>query len=177
MDGSLTMWIILGVLVAIILFMFIFSSVKNKINKKRKEKRDAEFRKKSAEYANFLAIKISCLMNVNEEFLKKFEPSIGTFKMRDIVSVANRYLKTIEDDLDFREYIVSSDNNSEFLKNFIKLTHTRCNNWSNQCAEFKNELEKKIAKMDAEFVAEKSSQETLKIREFYEKGLIVNELA
>ncbi|WHL49290.1 hypothetical protein HYE36_05040 [Mycoplasmopsis bovis] len=59
-------------------------------------------------------------MNVNEEFLKKFEPSIGTFKMRDIVSVANRYLKTIEDDLDFREYIVSSDNNSEFLKNFIK---------------------------------------------------------
>ncbi len=31
--------------------------------------------------------------------------------------------------------------------------------------------------MDAEFVAEKSSQETLKIREFYEKGLIVNELA
>ncbi|MCE6115545.1 MHJ_0274 family protein [Mycoplasmopsis agalactiae] len=177
MDGSLTMWIILGVLVGIILAMFIISSAKNKINKKRKEKQDAEFRKKAAEYANLIAIRLKCLMDVNEEYLQKFEPSIGAFKMRDIVSVANKYLKTIEDDLEFKEYIISSDANSEFLKDFITLTHTRCNNWTSQCDFIKFKLERTIADIDSEYVEERVAQETLKIREFYEKGLITNELA
>lgn len=58
MDGSLTMWIILGVLVAIILFMFIFSSVKNKINKKRKEKETLNLEKNRPNMQTFLLLKL-----------------------------------------------------------------------------------------------------------------------
>lgn len=49
--------------------------------------------------------------------------------MCDIVFVVNKYLKIIEDDLEFKEYIILLDVNFEFLKDFIILIYIRCNNW------------------------------------------------
>ncbi|WP_029513844.1 MHJ_0274 family protein [Mycoplasmopsis primatum] len=175
MDGSLTMWIILGALVAIILSMFTYSAIKSKITKKRKAKKDAEFKSKTAEQVKLTIVKLNSLIDINNEYLQKFEPSIGSFKMNDIVQVANNYLNNMQNDLDFREYIVNSDTAYDFLKYFVRLSHTRCNNWAKQCSDIKEYLEKEIKVMDTEFVEEKTAQESIKIRQFYEKGLFNND--
>ncbi|WP_235732217.1 MHJ_0274 family protein [Mycoplasmopsis felifaucium] len=173
--GGMTMWIILGVLIVVILGIFIFTAVKDSLRKKKKKKQDAEFAKKTNEQMQIMNIRLKTLMEINEAYLEKFEPSIGDFKMREIVKVANDYLDNIQRDPDFREFIVNSNNTKDFLRAFVKLSHTRCNNWNKQCQDVKEFFDKYVSELDPDLVSEVSEKASIEIKNYYEKGLFANE--
>lgn len=175
--GGYTMWIILGVLVVVIVGLFVFTAIKDKIKKNKKKKETAIFKQKTNDQLNILNIRLKTLIEINEKFLDEFKPSIGKFKMGDIVNVAINYLNNIEKDPEFREFIVDSDNTADFLRAFVKLSHTRCNNWAKQCEDVKKYFDEKVKKIDEDLVKEVSEKATQEITEFYEKGLYSNELA
>ncbi|WP_406617392.1 MHJ_0274 family protein [Mycoplasmopsis adleri] len=173
--GGVTMWIILGVLIVIILGLFVFTAIKDKVKKKKKKKQDAIFKQKTAEQMQIMNIRLKVLMEITEEYLAKFKPSIGDFKMKDIVKVANTYLSNIENDTDFKEFIINSEDSRDFLRAFVKLTHVRCNNWSKQCADVKAFFDKNVADLDPDLVKEVGDKAQVEITQYYEKGLFGNE--
>ncbi|MBZ4195181.1 MHJ_0274 family protein [Mycoplasma tauri] len=177
MDASLTMWIILGTLILIILSMFIVSAVKSSINKKRKIKKDAAFSENCKKYTELSIIKLNALITVNKEYLEKFEPSIGSFKMSDLVNVAGKYLDEIQNDMNFREYIVNSDTTYEFLKHFVKLSHTRSNNWEKKCFDVIDYLNREMKSISEFVITENKNNYLEEIRNFYKNKLVKNESA
>ncbi|MGV2393601.1 UNVERIFIED_CONTAM: hypothetical protein O8I53_12035 [Campylobacter lari] len=92
-------------------------------------KEEKIFLEKSAAQAKNLSIELDALRKVNATYLEKFVPSIGNFKMNDIVQCANKYLDQIQNDKNFKEYIIHNrDDDNKILKIFLSFYQTRSNN-------------------------------------------------
>lgn len=169
------MWIILGLLIVLIILLFASSAIKQKVKQKKQAKEKKIHDANTIEQMHYIHVQLLQLMIVNDKYLEKFEPSIGDFKMNDLVQTANKYLDNLQSDPNFREYIVNSDQTQLLLQYIVKLISTRSNNWAKQCTEVRKYLEDEISKIeDKAMIEEVSKKEDELISEFFEKELYRN---
>ncbi len=123
-----TMWIILGVLIAVVIGFLIVSAILDK--KKRKQQLIAQNKEKEQKEmsAGKIAIIINILVALNKEKLKNFQPSIGKVKMSDINNLAKKELDNIKKSALYKNIL----SNEEVLKHFLVISKTKSNNWEKQ---------------------------------------------
>ncbi|WP_051617767.1 MHJ_0274 family protein [Mycoplasmopsis iners] len=164
-------WIILGVVVALIVIFVIYSAVKDRVKKNRIKKNKLIFENKAQYHKKIFVAKLHYLIKENAEKLNDFEPSIGKYTMGEITKTAHLYLESIQNDKDFKEYIVGADSLNELLDCFINLRDTRSNLWDKKLVDTIN----KISTMFAEYEDVENDEEIISAKneaaEFYAKEL------
>ncbi|WP_051586196.1 MHJ_0274 family protein [Mycoplasmopsis lipofaciens] len=165
--GQLATWIILGTLVLIFGIFFIFSAIKDRKIKNKKKKDEIRRHNNSLEQMRYLTFQILALWDKNQELLDNFEPSIGEYKMKEIVNAAHNYLSELEDDLKFKEYIVENVETQHFLSKFIALRETRSNLWNRRCLEIKEYFDKLNKQYDKALFQSEYDEIVSNINQFY----------
>ncbi|MCS4537053.1 hypothetical protein NXS15_02865 [Mycoplasma sp. CSL7475-4] len=163
---SSTMWIIFGVVIALLLSFFIYSAVKDRMNKKKRKKKEMTHRINSLATKDSVIINLDLIYNKNQSLLKKFRPSIGDFKMSFIVGNARKYLLDLQTEENFKEYIIGNPDTKELLQHYSKLRDTRSTTWEN-LTETLNYIAEEMQLIDKELNKEMIEQIKAKIEEFY----------
>ncbi|MEA4115203.1 hypothetical protein VBM87_00155 [Mycoplasma sp. 744] len=168
-------WIILGVVVVIIIIFLIYSSIKNKMKKNKMKKDKIEFENRASYFKKIYLAKLKVLIDKNNQLIQEFEPSIGEYKMGQIVDVAHKFLNTFASDKNFKEYIVNADSQNDLLSLYIQLRDTRSNLWNKK---IENVLQRINQLIETNFIDNTSNeyQEALtEINLFYTMELQKNE--
>ncbi|WP_426461621.1 MHJ_0274 family protein [Mycoplasma hafezii] len=128
-NGSIIIWIVLGVLVLIIVVFFVYSWIKEKVDKKKIAQATQELKKETAIYWYELSTKLLALMDLNTEEQKNFKPSIGEHKMSELNLAAKRTLeKEIKSDR-FQSCFRDTEQHIAFVKTVFELKDTNSNLW------------------------------------------------
>ncbi|WP_322962395.1 hypothetical protein RRG39_02680 [Mycoplasmopsis cynos] len=128
-DSSIIIWVILGVLVALLGIYFVYSWIKERIKNKKNKLAAAQLEKNSIIYWYELAIKIDYLIKLNREEQDKFIVSIGKLKMRDLNNAAKETINEIMSSYEFKNYISTNQKYSEFVNNLVILKDLNSNLW------------------------------------------------
>ncbi|WBP83782.1 MHJ_0274 family protein [Mycoplasmopsis edwardii] len=176
-DSSIIIWIILGVLIALLVAYFIYSWIKERIKKKKNKLAAIQMEKNSVIYWNEIAVKINELVKLNREKQENFVVSIGEFKMRELNNAASETLEEMMNEYEFKNFLISSEKYTNFVGNVRVLKDLNSNLWDKKLSNtvlkfFEQEVEKseKAAKeANSTELNELKSPETLKeeIKEKY----------
>lgn len=147
-------WIILGVFLALLIGFFIYSFIKEKIQRK-KIKEAAELLKNEGEvFHREIVIKVNQLIRLNQEQLDNFEVSIGKYKMSDITLSAHNILKNYAASDSFKTYITNEPKYKDFLINYVALKDNKSNLWANKQANEIKYFEKAFKSLPENYVLE-----------------------
>ncbi|QBF34654.1 hypothetical protein EG856_01820 [Mycoplasmopsis phocirhinis] len=166
---SNTIWIIFGVVIALLITFFIYSAVKDRLNKKKRKKRELMYKVNASSTKDLVVINLNLLYKKNQDLLKQFKPSVGEFKMSYIVDNARKYLLNLQTEADFKEYIVSNPDTKKLLQHYAKLRDTRSTTW-NSLVESLNYLKEEMELIDKELNKETIEQVNTKIENFYNEN-------
>ncbi|VEU75585.1 Uncharacterised protein [Mycoplasmopsis maculosa] len=170
--GNTAMWIVLAVLIVLLVAIFTYSVIKDKIKKRKRAKEEKLFKEKSLEQAKLIFIQLDALKTVNDKYLDEFEVSIGKFKMMQLLRTATKYLDTIQNNEDFKDYVINSkDNENKVLKIFLNFYQNKSNNWSKTCVDSLKEINKFKKEISEYEYNELFNDFKIKIDEFYKKEL------
>lgn len=161
--GGTTLWIILGVLVGIVALFLIVASIKDRKKVKHIKQLKADATKKADESKGEVAIYINLLSNENAKLLKRFVPSVGKLKMKDIRDKAKDALNKLKHTDEYR-YAIESDQKDDIQKHINELVHTNSNTWDKNCGEsldFFKKLEESLEDKDKYQEYKKEAKETL----------------
>ncbi|WP_406616066.1 MHJ_0274 family protein [Mycoplasmopsis hyopharyngis] len=133
--GSIT-WVILGVVIAGLIAVFIFASIKDAVNRKKLKRIRKENAEKMQRFTKYLIIYMNELLQINQKYLDEFEPSIGKLKMNQIINGAKQSLNELMNNEEFKNLIKNGEAEYAQIINKISLLNgNRSNNWSKKCAE------------------------------------------
>lgn len=138
MGNGVSMWAIFGGLIVLLVIFFAYSSIKDKIKAKKKKKFEEKNRVKALELKRFLIFEVKALIEINQKYLDNFEPSIGEYKMVDVINASRKTIKLVENEDNFKEYIMNKSEHIEFLKAYVFLRDNRSNLWASR---FKNVID------------------------------------
>lgn len=132
-------WIIFGLLLALLIGFLVFSFVKDKMKNKRLIQKRLELKRATIRTSKELAIKIYSLIQLNEEWVKEINPGQSIIKMKDVNFVSRSILKDIYESKAFKTiYIDSEDTDPNYAKNIKSLIDRKSNLWTKYC---QNEIE------------------------------------
>ncbi|WP_029905684.1 MHJ_0274 family protein [Mycoplasmopsis opalescens] len=172
--GNEIVWIILGVFIVIIIVFITYSALKDKAAKKRRKRAELEARNQANLYRENLIFELDELWKQNELLLEKFEPSIGEYKMGDVVSWAYTYIDSISNSSKFKEYVLDGPYNAALLDNIGKLRTNRSSSWSKKCFDVREWINKEMENIDKDFQQNNITQSIDKVKEFYNEKLQEN---
>ncbi|WP_029608793.1 MHJ_0274 family protein [Mycoplasma simbae] len=167
---SYTMWIIFGAVIAILIAFFIYSAVKDSLNKKKRKQKEIQYRLKSQEVKQELIIKLHHLVAKNEKMLQEFEPSIGEYKMKEIVDSARAYLLAQQQESDFKEYVINNPDGQEIMLSYETLRDKRSTVWKNEAQTLKF-IEDEYLLIDQQNQKDLIDKVVKNIEEFYKNEL------
>lgn len=133
--GSIT-WVILGVVIAGLIAVFIFASIKDAVNRKKLKRIRKENAEKMQRFTKYLIIYMNELLQINQKYLDEFEPSIGKLKMNQIINGAKQSLNELMNNEEFKNLIKNGEaEHAQIINKISLLNGNRSNNWSKKCAE------------------------------------------
>ncbi|ADN69388.1 MHJ_0274 family protein [Mycoplasmopsis fermentans] len=168
MKGGVTMWIILGILVAVLASFFVWSAVKEKIKKKKRKKEELQFKKDTEQQSRLLIFALKILVDKNEKYLKEFEPSIGQYKMSNIINTARGFLEKYQEDALFKECILNNADARDEIFAFGFLRDTRSNSWSKRCADKLQWIEEKFNSYNISLYEDEYQRVEKRVNDYYD---------
>ncbi|WP_051521795.1 MHJ_0274 family protein [Mycoplasmopsis gallinarum] len=161
------MWIIFGVIISIFGLFLIYSMVKNRVERNKKAKEKIIFHNKATIEKRKLIFELNQLIEKNAELLKHFEPSVGEYKMSQITSTAHKYLKSKENEKNFKEFIVASDEASKYLNVFINLSQNNSNMWEKKFPQILKMINSDYQEIQDELTDDEKVSIKDKVENFY----------
>ncbi|QJR44090.1 MHJ_0274 family protein [Mycoplasma miroungirhinis] len=168
--NSWLMYLILGLILALIVSYILYKIIKQMVTKRKEIKKLKAKSSVNKEIYREYVISITEIIKYTNEQVKNFVPSIGKYKMQEIKDGAKNLLNILynrEDFQDFRE----SEKYQDFVKNIKILIDTNASTWSKTCKneiEYFNNLYSHLQKDDSFLNYEKNVKESIE-RKFYEK--------
>lgn len=127
-------WIIFGLLLALLIGFLVFSFVKDKMKNKRLVQKRLELKRATIRTSKELAIKIYTLIELNDKWVNEVDPGKSALKMKDVNFVSRSILKDIYDSKAFKTiYIDSEDTDPKYAKNIKNLIERKSNLWNKYC--------------------------------------------
>ncbi|EGV00432.1 MHJ_0274 family protein [Mycoplasmopsis columbina] len=163
------MIVIVIVIVVLLGGFFLYSTIKDRRLRNIKKKEKILFTNLSMENKRKFVFKLKELIDLNEQYLIDFKPSIGDYKMSQITDAARKYLMSFQEDKDFKEYIVAADDQNDLLEAFVLLRDSRSNSWTKKLDKVINYLDKLYQEYDKEMYKEELDQIKNELKEFYVK--------
>ncbi|BAP00979.1 hypothetical protein MCAL160_0368 [Mycoplasmopsis californica HAZ160_1] len=126
------MWIIFGVVVVLLIGFIVFSAIKDRIAKKKRRMQEIAFKALAQERKEATVIMLQLLVAKNQEVLDSFEPSIGSFKMSQVVDTARDFLLQYQQEKEFKDYVSTYTGNKTLMKHYAILRDRRSTLWKNE---------------------------------------------
>ncbi|UUD35438.1 hypothetical protein NPA07_01005 [Mycoplasmopsis caviae] len=175
MQQNMTMWIILGVLVAVLGSFFVWSAIKEKIKRKQRRKQELQFRKDLDEQVRLLVFALKILIDKNNDYLTNFQPSIGEYKMSNIVNTAHKFLEKYQEDPLFKECILSNADAKEEIFAFSILRDTRSNSWNKRASDKLEWVSERFNSYDLTLYEDDYKKMQERINEYYDAEFLKND--
>ncbi|MGZ9414090.1 MHJ_0274 family protein [Mycoplasma sp. 5370] len=168
---QVTIWVIAGVLLALIIGVLLFQIISERIKRKKIKKEKAELNKIEQEVIEASVYKVNAIMEINDDFLKKFVVSVGDKKMKDIRSFAEKQLKEITHEKKYKKIFIHNklERGTTIHQNILNLIENKSNLWSK-----KNQEEIKYFKDMEKIFLEKNSEEYLSKKEQFKQEVLSN---
>ena len=128
--GGLTMWIILGGLIAVVV---VFLLITTTLDRKKKKKISIEKKKLDdgvAASGKNISSEVKRVVKRNEKLLKDFVPSIGKLKMSDINKKSKDALVKVKKSEDFKLLKHIEKEYKSFTEHLDNLIENKSNNWT-----------------------------------------------
>lgn len=134
MDQNWVVWLIFGLLLALLVGFLVFSYVKDKRKNRRLAQKRAELKRATMKSSKELAIKIYTLIQFNNQKIIEIRPGQSDMKMKHINFTAKKFLKDIYESKVFKTiYLDSSDADPDYAKNLKNLIDRKSNLWNKYC--------------------------------------------
>ena len=128
--SGVTMWIIFGVLLAGMLAIFVFATIKDAINRKKLKKIRIKNEEDMKIFNAYALIYMNKLIEINQKYLDEFQPSIGQYKMNQIINGAKNSLNELIQTEGFKNLIKNGDfEQKQLIDQINNLNSMRSNNW------------------------------------------------
>lgn len=147
----MTLWIIIGALVALVAIFLIVMSIKDRKKAKIVQAEKSEQDHIRGESRKNVIYFINLLIERNQKLLKDFVPSVGKLKMGDIRTKAKKSIQEFKKTREYK-FAAESDSNKELIELIEKFEHTNSNTWDNKFKVEIKDLKAANAKLDKEFI-------------------------
>ena len=147
----MTLWIIIGSLVAVVAIFLVVMSIRDR-KKLKVEKKQIEAKEKAINDSRENVIfYMNVVIEQNDKLLKEFIPSVGKLKMSDIRDRAKKALKEFKFE---EEYKLAADGekNAKMLEVYSLLEKTNSNTWSKNLEKEVSDIKKEVSEMDKDFL-------------------------
>ncbi|MBN4083321.1 hypothetical protein JXZ92_00595 [Mycoplasma sp. CSL10137] len=145
-SGNIIIWVILGVLLSLIGVYFVYSYIKEKIEKKRTRIAAKEFENDSLKYRYELMVKINELIELNTKIHDDFVVSIGEYKMGQINNATRELLENIMSSYEYKTFVIPDEKLNNLKTKINMLKDLNSNLWNKKLNEiiiyFKEEEDK-----------------------------------
>ena len=133
--ASIAIYVILGLLLAFVVFYIVWKIMKKKLLKKKElkvlRKKEEETKKVYYDYV----MSFYKIIEYAENELKNFVPSIGSTKMKDIKNGANKLTAKLLKREDFSKSFADNKVYENFLEHATKIASYNCNLWESNIPE------------------------------------------
>ncbi|MDK2819740.1 MAG: hypothetical protein KFW07_02790 [Mycoplasmataceae bacterium] len=157
MDGWV-MWLVMGLLVGVMILFLAISYFRDKKKNKVVIYKKIELKNITEKTSKEISLRINTIVEINNQHIDEFVPSIGKLKMIEINTISRSLLKEIYNSNIFKKIFLDPTYDQEFSINLKKLIDIKSNHWNKKCEQelkyFLN-LENDL-KTDANYVQQKS---------------------
>ncbi len=129
------MWLVMGLLVGVMIFFLGFSYFRDKKKNKIVIYKKIELKNITAKTSKEISLRINTIVEVNQEKIDQFVPSIGILTMKEINTIAKEMLKDIYKSNLFKKIYLADDYDPEFADNLKILIDIKSNHWKKKCVE------------------------------------------
>ncbi|MGP1451233.1 MAG: MHJ_0274 family protein [Metamycoplasmataceae bacterium] len=170
--SGVTMWIIFGVLLAGMLAIFIFATIKDAINRKKLKKIRIKNEEDMKIFNAYALIYMNKLIGINQKYLDEFQPSIGQYKMNQIINGAKNSLNELIQTEGFKNLIKNGDlEQKQLIDQINSLNSMRSNNWEKKNYEAINFFKSKVSSLDLSLYQEEVKKADKIISNFYNEEI------
>ncbi|MGL5732824.1 MAG: MHJ_0274 family protein, partial [Metamycoplasmataceae bacterium] len=135
MNTSWVMWLIMGLLVGVMIFFLGFSYYRDKKKNKIIIYKKIELKNITEKTSKEISLRINTIVEVNNEKVENFVPSIGELTMKEINTISKDMLKDIYKSNLFKKIYLAEDYDPEFADNLKSLIDQKSNHWNKKCTK------------------------------------------
>lgn len=132
MDGWV-MWLVMGLLVGVMIMFLAFSFFRDKKKNKVVIYKKIELKNITEKTSKDISLRINTIVEINNEKVLNFIPSIGILTMMEINTISKNMLKEIYKSNLFKKIYLADDCDPEFADSLKKLIDTKSNHWNKKC--------------------------------------------
>lgn len=171
------MWAILGVVVSGLVILFLYATIKDFINKKKLKKLKIQISENLKEYSRYVIIFVNYLLEINKNYLDDFKPSIGKFKMKQIVEGSKNCLKELLNSGKMKTIIKENEGEyTELIENISTLLSIKSNLWDKKCVEIITYFNNKVIEYDKDIYIIEYQETQEKIESIFANQLQAEEV-
>ncbi|MGL5520341.1 MAG: MHJ_0274 family protein [Metamycoplasmataceae bacterium] len=128
-------WLIMGLLIALLVGFMVFSFLKDKKRNKEIFKKKLELKRVTEKNTKVISVKVTMIIEKNQQELDNFVSSIGNKKMKDINNASRDLLKNIRNSKEFKLIYIKGEANPLMVSNLDALIDVKSNLWEKKCKE------------------------------------------
>ncbi|MGL5357885.1 MAG: MHJ_0274 family protein [Metamycoplasmataceae bacterium] len=128
-------WLIMGLLIALLVGFMVFSFLKDKKRNKEIFKKKLELKRVTEKNTKVISVKVTMIIEKNKQELESFISSIGNKKMKDINNASRDLLKNIRNSKEFKLIYIKGESNPLMVSNLDALINVKSNLWEKKCKE------------------------------------------
>ncbi|MGL4183579.1 MAG: MHJ_0274 family protein [Metamycoplasmataceae bacterium] len=128
-------WLIMGLLIALLVGFMVFSFLKDKKRNKEIFKKKLELKRVTEKNTKVISVKVTMIIEKNKQELENFISSIGNKKMKDINNASRDLLKNIRNSKEFKLIYIKGESNPLMVSNIDALINVKSNLWEKKCKE------------------------------------------
>ncbi|MGL5205685.1 MAG: MHJ_0274 family protein [Metamycoplasmataceae bacterium] len=135
MNTGWVMWLVMGLLVGVMIFFLGFSYYRDKKKNKIIIYKKIELKNITEKTSKEISLRINTIVEVNQEKIENFVPSIGELTMKEINTISKDLLKDIYKSNLFKKIYLAEDYDPEFADNLKSLIDQKSNHWNKKCVK------------------------------------------
>ncbi|MGL5205196.1 MAG: MHJ_0274 family protein [Metamycoplasmataceae bacterium] len=171
MNTGWVMWTVMGVIVAVMIFFLGFSYFRDKKKNKVIIYKKIELKNITDKTSKEISLRINTIVEVNQEKIDNFVPSIGDLTMKDINTISKDLLKNIYKSNLFKKIYLAEDYDPEFADNLKSLIDQKSNHWNKRCTkELKYFLNLETELMNTEQYSQMKTEILQKVNEKFDEN-------
>ena len=150
-------WIIMGVLVAVIVTFMVFMAIKDKLKIKKQKEEEKKLKVKQKSSIKNVLVYIEEIFLHNDKLLRDFEPSIGKLKMSDIKNQMKKILTKFNSS---NIFLLAKElkENQKIIDVFEKMKAASSTTWNRKLKDEILLVKKEVKKLDLAFVKKQRMQ-------------------
>lgn len=134
MEQNWVIWIVFGLLIALLVGFLLFSYLNDKRKNRRLAQKRIELKRATVKTSKELAIRIYTLIQFNQKLVDEVKPGHSNLKMKDVNFFARQFLKKIYDSKAFKTiYVEPEDADQTYGQNMKTLIDRKSNLWQKYC--------------------------------------------